>query len=378
LINLGSIDPAEIERQGYTIQWFITDIAKYIILQTISKASEIYGFNYVLGGGSCLNDIYFPRRYRRFSRDIDLYMVDLSPHDFVLYLNNVLRGTGMYREHVVFGEKLVTQGFIYVGETRLNHVYKYRMELPQSIGCGLKLSDIIPYRIKRLREFNKWWMEHKSRLPRIYEIEVSVFKGRRPYAHPVETRDYLIDFLEKRGYKPVSVRVFSLEDLVAGKIEGIVSAFVSRGFLKGRVTGRRELKPRDIYDLAIVFSNKMYSREKIIKSIDTLRLDIMVALKALRLVLLHSLCNPQLYYRLLAIAPHLRGNIEFWIETLYRAYHSTLDIMDHTPDDYIVYILITKGKIDREAVKKRFKISDPQITKIIHRLEELGIGQVKT
>ncbi len=167
--------------------------------------------------------------------------------------------------------------------------------------------------------------------------------------------------------------MFSIEDLVAGKIEGIVSASVSRGFIKGRITGRRELKPRDIYDLAIVFSNRMYEKEKIVKSIDTLNLDLTTAIKFLRLALLHSLCNPQIYYRLLAVAPQLRNNIESWIEILYKAYRNTLDIIDHTPEDYIAYTLITEGKIDRRIIRGKFGISEPQITRIMHRLDELGI-----
>jgi hypothetical protein len=41
---------------------------------------------------------------------------------------------------------------------------------------------------------------------------------------------------------PYDVKVFSLEDLLANKIEGIISGMVARGIITGRVTGRRTIK----------------------------------------------------------------------------------------------------------------------------------------
>ncbi len=376
MISLDSIDLEKMYKYGYTIQWIITDIAKHYILDTLSNASKYYGFKYVLGGGTGLNDIYFPENFRRFSRDIDLYLVDVKPQVLLNHLNNVLMNNGLYREYSVLGKRVVTQGFMYFRETRLNHVYKFRIELSQDIGCGYKFSTIVPVSVRRAREFTKWWMDHKDYLPRVYEVEVSVFKGLRPYAHSIENRLYSTIASISYGLKPVSVNVFSIEDIVAGKIEGVVSAFVYRGFIGGRVTGRRELKPRDIYDLAIVFSKKLCSIEKLLESIDVLELDRVVAFKALRLALLYSLCSPDVYMRLLHTAPCIRNNVEAWVNMIQTAYTNTLDAADYTPDDYIAYTIINYGEIDREYIRKKFKISDSQITRILHRLEQLGISKL--
>jgi hypothetical protein len=48
---------------------------------------------------------------------------------------------------------------------------------------------------------------------------------------------------------PYHVKVFSLEDLLANKIEGIISGMVARGLITGRVTGRKTIKA--VAELAI-------------------------------------------------------------------------------------------------------------------------------
>ncbi len=128
-------------------------------------------------------------------------MAKLDPDKFVSYLNNILKEIGLYKEIEVLGEKLVTQGFVYSGETRPNYIFRYRIELQPELGCGLKISNIVSPRIKGSREFNKWWIRHKKKLPRVYEVEVTIFKGIRPYVHPIESRKYIIDFLSRQGYR---------------------------------------------------------------------------------------------------------------------------------------------------------------------------------
>jgi hypothetical protein len=52
------ISDETLRSHGYTLQWYLTDVAKYLALWSISEASREHGFTYVLGGGTGLNDIF--------------------------------------------------------------------------------------------------------------------------------------------------------------------------------------------------------------------------------------------------------------------------------------------------------------------------------
>ncbi len=371
LINVG-----ELEKYGYTIQWYLTDVAKYIALWSISQASKEYGFNYVLGGGTAINDVYFPSRRRRFSRDIDLYLVDVESTRFLEYVNKVLESEHYYKVIDVIGYNATVQGFTYDGVRRNSVAYKFRLELPPSIHSGLKLTDILPYEVKRRDEFNKWVMENKHRLPRIYEIEVSVFRGEKRYANPVLQHPYELPIRSITEWIRVpdvfTVNVFSLEDLVASKIEGIVSGLVARGVFPGKVTGRRTIKSRDIYDVTIVFLDNLCDKRKLVKSLTTLNLDIKYALKAVRLAMLYALININIYRELTEIVPTLRKNLQKWVTMVLEAYEKTLEFTEQTPEDYIAYKLALGEEVDTKEVKRKFNISSPQVTHILSKLEKLG------
>jgi len=94
------------------------------------------------------------------------------------YINTALERSRYYREINVLEANLIAQGFIYEGLIRNNAVYRFRFMLPSSISSGLKIADILPADVKERSEFNKWYMENKDKLPRVYEIEVTIFRGK--------------------------------------------------------------------------------------------------------------------------------------------------------------------------------------------------------
>jgi predicted nucleotidyltransferase component of viral defense system len=361
---------------GYTIQWYLTDAAKYLALWGISEASKEYGFTYVLGGGTGLNDIYFPSHVRRFSRDLDLYLVDIAPEEFCKYINTVLERSRYYQEINVLGANLVTQGFIYEGITRNNAIYRFRLMLPSSISLGLKIANIIPANVKKRGEFNKWYMENKNRLPRVYEIEVAIFRGERKYANPIQEKIYDLPARGITGWinlpDPYRVKVFSLEDLLANKIEGIISGMVARGIVTGGITGRRAIKARDIYDVVIAFSEELYIKEKLARSLDILNIDMIYAVKAIRLAMLQAAIDPNKYREIVGLAPSMRGRLRDWVSMVLKAYEKTLSLHDHTPEDYIAYKLVLNEEIKRNEIERRFNISRAQISHIFSKLEKLG------
>ncbi len=369
-------DARGLEGYGYTVQWYLTDIAKYLALWSISKASEKHGFTYVLGGGTALNDIYFPRHRRRFSRDLDLYLVNINPNEFLTRVNEILEQSRYYQVLNVVGAKVVVQGLVYEGVRRNNVIYKFRLKLPSIFHSGLKLADILPSEIKRRKEFNRWYMKNKENLPRIYEIEVAIFRGERRYAHPLQNRVYELPVRSITDWinlpSPCQITVFSLEDLLASKIEGIISGLVARRIIPGKVTGRRTVKVRDVYDVVVAFLEELYSKEKLLKSLEALKIDLRYALKAIRLAMLQTVIDPNKYREITELIPSMRGKLRDWISMVLEAYEKTLALYEHTPEDYIAYKLVLGEKVSSSEVKRRFDISNAQLSHILSMLEEMG------
>ena len=367
---------------GYTLQWYLTDIAKYLALWSISEASERYGFSYVLGGGTALNDIYFPKHKRRFSRDIDLYLVNTPPMKFTDHINTVLRDSGYYREISVLNSSVIAQGLIYEGVERNNITFKFRLMLPSSVSSGIKFTDIVPGEVKEKAEFSKWYMEMKNSLPRVYEVEVTVFTGEKRYVHEICEKTYDLPVRNITDWinlpEPYYVKVFAVEDLLASKIEGIISAMVAKGVVKGKITGRREVKSRDIYDIVIAFLDDVYDRNRLLRSLEALNIDSRYAFKAIRLAMLQTLVDVNKHMELVEFVPSMRGRLRDWVYMVLEAYEKTLLIYDQTPDDYIAYKLVLDEEIDVEEVKRRFNISSSQISHILSKLEKLGIYKISS
>ncbi len=370
------IDTEILRNYNYTFQWYLTDVAKYLALWSISKASEKHGFTYVLGGGTALNDIYFPRHRRRFSRDLDLYLIDINPNELLAHTNEVLSQSGYYQVLDIMEAKIIVQGLVYEGVRRNNIVYKFRLMLPSTFSSGLKLTDILPPKVKKEKEFNRWYMENKENLPRIYEIEVTVFRGKRKYAHPLQNRLYELPVRDITDWinlpNPYPVTVFSLEDLLANKIEGIISGLVARKVIPGKITGRRTIKVRDVYDIVIAFLEELYNKEKLFKSLETLNIDLRYALKATRLAMLQTLIDPNKYREITELIPSMRGKLREWISMVLEAFEKTLALYEHTPEDYIAYKLVLGEEVSSSEIKKRFNISSAQLSHILSKLERIG------
>lgn len=370
------IDTEILRNYNYTFQWYLTDVAKYLALWSISKASEKHGFTYVLGGGTALNDIYFPRHRRRFSRDLDLYLIDINPNELLAHINEVLSQSGYYQVLDIMEAKIIVQGLVYEGVRRKNIVYKFRLMLPSTFSSGLKLTDILPPEVKKEKEFNRWYMENKENLPRIYEIEVTVFRGKRRYAHPLQNRLYELPVRDITDWinlpNPYPVTVFSLEDLLANKIEGIISGLIARKVIPGKITGRRTIKVRDVYDIVIAFLEELYNKEKLLKSLETLNIDLRYALKATRLAMLQTLIDPNKYREITELIPSMRGKLREWISMVLEAFEKTLALYEHTPEDYIAYKLVLGEEVSSSEIKKRFNISSAQLSHILSKLEKIG------
>ena len=370
------IDTEILRNYNYTFQWYLTDVAKYLALWSISKASEKHGFTYVLGGGTALNDIYFPRHRRRFSRDLDLYLIDINPNELLAHTNEVLSQSGYYQVLDIMEAKIIVQGLVYEGVRRKNIVYKFRLMLPSTFSSGLKLTDILPPEVKKEKEFNRWYMENKENLPRIYEIEVTVFRGKRRYAHPLQNRLYELPVRDITDWinlpNPYPVTVFSLEDLLANKIEGIISGLIARKVIPGKITGRRTIKVRDVYDIVIAFLEELYNKEKLLKSLETLNIDLRYALKATRLAMLQTLIDPNKYREITELIPSMRGKLREWISMVLEAFEKTLALYEHTPEDYIAYKLVLGEEVSSSEIKKRFNISSAQLSHILSKLEKIG------
>ncbi len=370
------INVENLRKHGYTVQWYLTDVAKYLALWSVHRASEKYGFNYVLGGGTALNDTYFPRERRRFSRDIDLFLVNIEPTRFLNYVNLCLKEAGYFKTLDVIGRDVVVQGLIYEGVRRNNVVFKFRTSMPPNFPFGRKLTDILPATIKREREFNKWYMENKKKLPKTYEIEVTIFRGEKPHAHDFVEKQYSLPILGFTDWinlpSPFSINTFSLEDLVASKFDAIVSGMVAKGFISGKITGRRTVKVRDVYDVTLAFYGKLYSKEKLLESLSKLNLDVRYSVKAIRLSMLQTLIEPTMFRSLVEVVPSLRGNLKSWVTMVLEAYNETLNIHEHTPEDYIAYEIVTNRTVNLAYVKRKFGFSKSQLTHIMSKLEKLG------
>lgn len=365
-----------IAKHGYSLQWYLTDIAKYLALWSISEASRKYGFKYVLGGGTGLNDIYFPRNLRRFSRDIDLYLINVGAGEFTKYVNLCLKNREYYRTVGIGKYEAVIQGLTYKGVRGNNTVYKFRIAAPKQIMGGRKIPDILPFTVKKSKGFNKWWLENKHKLPRVYEIEVTVFKGEKTHANPLEEKIYKNPAINLTKWielpPPFTVTVFALEDLLASKVEAILSGLISKGVLSGKIGGRRTVKVRDVYDLTIAFLVKNYSREKLVNSLNGLNIDLKYGIKSVRLVMLQTLIDPNKFRELVEYVPHLRGKLREWVSIVLTAYSNTLELCEQTPEDYMAYKIVVGEKIRRKDVIAKFRISEPQVTHVINKLEKLG------
>ncbi|MCD6324078.1 MAG: nucleotidyl transferase AbiEii/AbiGii toxin family protein [Desulfurococcales archaeon] len=370
------IDFNELRGRGYTVQWYLTDIAKYLALWGISQAAATHGFTYVLGGGTALNDLYFPRSRRRFSRDLDLYFLSVESSKFLKYVNACLKDSGYFREIDVVGEGVVVQGLTYEGVRRSNAVYRFRIALPPDVHAGLKLTDVLPYSVKGRAGFDEWYLRSKGGLPRIYQVEVTVFRGVRRNANPVEVIEYELPVIDMPCWMdlppPYAVTVFSLEDLIANKVEAVISGLTAKGLLEGEVTGRRTVKVRDVYDLVVAFLHKLYDKDKLFASLDALNIDVKYAAKAIRLAMLQTIIDPNKHRELTEIVPSLKGDLPGWVSMVLEAYEGTMDLCGPTPEDYLARKAVLGEKVDIDEVISVFNISRPQATHVLSKLERYG------